>query len=217
MAASFQVVAYTSVRSRGACWSSRRACIWGAIRTGALTNHVPCHLTELLVAKLFLIARQQPVDAPGSTARRAVRARRGLLLSPQLIQLNAPPWYRNFRGKLRRHHEQRFVLQSSSTAIRFASWQSGPTVEATPLGSFLLNRIPQVMRTCAVCALRAVCACGMSMSCVHTAHVVCACVSGGTACFIGIVCVRECGPVRVSGASDRGPTQATLIPPATAQ
>ena len=56
----------------------------------------------------------------------------------------------------------------------------------------------------AVCALRAVCACGMHMSCVHTAHAVC-------------VCERECGPARVGGASDRGPTQATPNPPITAQ
>jgi hypothetical protein len=45
--------------------------------------------------------------------------------------------------------------------------------------------------------------------CLLAPHMLCACVSGGTACFTGIVCVcvRECGPVRVSGTSDRrGPT-----------
>jgi hypothetical protein len=56
----------------------------------------------------------------------------------------------------------------------------------------------QVMRIGAVCALRAgvhvACTC-----CVYAPHMWCACVSGGTACFIDIVCVRGCGPVRRNG------------------
>jgi hypothetical protein len=191
MAASFQVVAYTSVRSRGACWSSRRACIWGAIRTGALTNHVPCHLTELLVAKLFLIARQQPVDAPGSTARRAVRARRGLLLSPQLIQLNAPPWYRNFRGKLRRHHEQRFVLQSSSTAIRFASWQSGPRPNCRgDAPGFAKSDTAGDAHVRCVCAARGVCMWHEHVVCAHRTCCVCVCEWGHSMLYRHSVCAR---------------------------
>jgi hypothetical protein len=73
-----------------------------------------------------------------------------------------------------------------------------------------------VMRIGAVCALRA----GVHAACtcrVCVPHMLCACVSGGTACFIGTVCVRECGPVRVNGTSDRGPTQAAPNPPNTAQ
>jgi hypothetical protein len=72
------------------------------------------------------------------------------------------------------------------------------------------------MRIGAVCALRA--GAHVAYTCrVCAPHMLCACVSGGTACFIGIVCVRACGPVRVSGTSDRGPTQATPNLPNTAQ
>jgi hypothetical protein len=68
----------------------------------------------------------------------------------------------------------------------------------------LLNWLSHVMRVGTVCALRA----GVHVACtcrVCAPHMLCACASGGTACFIGIVCVRECGPVRVSGTSDRVP------------
>jgi hypothetical protein len=77
----------------------------------------------------------------------------------------------------------------------------------------------QVMRIVCAWALRAVCACDMHMACVCTTYAVCVCGWGGGVLYlyiIGTVCVRECGPVRVSGTSDRGPTQATLNPPATA-
>jgi hypothetical protein len=82
----------------------------------------------------------------------------------------------------------RLEIKSRSGQIMLSSWLS------------------QVMRVGAVCALRA----GVHVACtsrVCAPHMLCACVSGGTACFIGIVCLRECGPVRVSGTSDRGPTQ----------
>jgi hypothetical protein len=41
------------------------------------------------------------------------------------------------------------------------------------------------------------CACGVHVLLLMLC--VCICMSGGTICFIGIECVRVCGPVRVSG------------------
>ena len=40
---------------------------------------------------------------------------------------------------------------------------------------------------------------GMAVASTQHAVCVCVCMSGGTICFIGIECVRVCGPVRVNG------------------
>jgi hypothetical protein len=45
-----------------------------------------------------------------------------------------------------------------------------------------------------MCGVHAVCMC-----CYVLMLCVCVCMSGGTVCFIGIECVRVCGPVRVNG------------------
>jgi hypothetical protein len=107
-------------------------------------------------------------------------------------------------------------VHAPAWAVTAILWQSVLRPAQASFFKPLLSWLSQVMRIGAVRALHA----GVHVACTYRVcapHMLCACVSGGTACFIGIVCVRECGPVRVNGTSDREPTQVAPNPPNTAQ